>query len=399
MHSKLVVTAAIAAITAPCFAQDFIGISYNAATGATSRGSIAGSAGEVMTRVDGSELAGWGTQTPGSRTITSLFYVVQDQDALTTPGELFNIKLYPEDIANPGYPDLTAGVVYATGIVGPVATTGTPPVIAALAKITPPDVVGVGDSVPIQGGGDVFVSFELPASAGWATGVDGLSIHIVLGFAPNATFLTFDTPSFAQGITPPPSTALSNPSNSHGLYRIGAGAAAYSQRRHMNIDIAHPTSGGRALGITNQTSFTASNNPPPAGWGPAPGTGDFMSGVNPDVTTLGNPGRLDDIAMEYFRTGSGTGSLVVFLMEFNTSFAPELPISFFGFSGTGVACLNVIASTVIGIGFTAADEAWLVTAIPLAARPTISGLPVIQQAASLDSAGAIHASPCSKQLF
>jgi hypothetical protein len=351
-----------------------------------------------MTRIDGSEVAGWGAQVAGRRTITSLFYVVQDQDALTTPGELFNIKLYPEDAANPGFPDLAAGVVYASGIAGPTATTGTPPVIAAAAMITPPAVVGTTDSVPIQGGGDVFISFEMPANAGWPA-TDGLSFHVVLGYAPSASFTVFDTPSFAQGGTPPPSLALSNQTNSHGLYRIGAGAALYTQRRNINIDVAHTTSGGRALAITNQTSYTASNNPPPAGFGPAPGTGDMMSGVNPDVTTFGNPGRVDDITMEYFRTGIGTGALVVFLMEFNSSFAPELPISFYGFAGTGVSCVNVIASSVIGIGFTTTDEAFLVTAIPGAVRPTISGLPVIQQAAALDASGGIHASPCSKQTF
>jgi hypothetical protein len=391
MHnSKLLMSAVIAAISAPCFAQDFIGISYNAATGATSRGSLSTAAGEYIARIDGSEIAGWGTAAPGSRTITSIAYVVQDQSDLTP--EVFNIKLYPEDVANPGFPDLAAGVVYATGVTGPPLGTGA---VSAVAKNTPPDVVGVGDSVPIQGGGDVFVSFELPANAGWST--DGLSIHTVLGYAPNASFTVFDLPNpLVQGGSPPPAAT---PVNSRALSRIGAGAAAYNARRNLNLDIAHSTAGGRALAITNQTSFACSNNPPPAGWGPAPGTGDFLSGVNPDVTGFGNPGRADDIAMEYFRTGIGSGALVVFLMEFNTSFAIELPISFYGFSGTGVSCLNVIASSVIGIGFTAADEAWLVTSIPAAARPTLSGLPVIQQAAALDAAGAIHASPCSKQVF
>ena len=36
--------------------------------------------------------------------------------------------------------------------------------------------------------------------------------------------------------------------------------------------------GGVVLGITNQASYTMSNNPPPAGYGPAPGTADALSG-------------------------------------------------------------------------------------------------------------------------
>ena len=392
MH-KFVFSAALTALTLPCLAQDYIGLSYNTSVGATSRGSLAANAGEVMTRIDGSEFAGWGTNTPGFRTISSLNYIVQDQNALTP--EVFDIMLYPEDVANPGYPDLAAGVVYATGITGPT-TTGTVPVVAAVVKVTPPTTVGVGDSVPIQGGGDVFVSWVLPANAGWPA-TDGLSINIVLGFAPNATFTVFDTPGLAQGGTPPPSTALSDPSNSHGLYRIGAGAAAYSQRRMMLVDVAHSTSGGVALGITNQTTFVASNNPPPAGFGPAPGTASMMSGSNPDVVG-GYVGRVDDIAMEYFRTGFGTGGLVVFLADFG-GFGPELPISALGVNGTGVLCLNLSTLMVLGISFSVTDEAYLVSLIPAGARSSMAGLPIVQQAGGLDSTGSVHASPCRRQVL
>lgn len=391
MHTRFLIPAALAALTVPCLAQDFIGYSYNCQVGATSRGSIGTAAGEVMTRIDGRHHAGWGTNTPGFRTITALFLIAQDQDAVNTP-EVFDIRLYPEDPNNLGYPDLNAGVTYATGIPGP--TTGNP--IGAVALTVPPTTPGTGDSVPIQGNGSVFVSFVLPANAGWPA-TDGMSINIVLGFAPNASFTVFDTPGLAQGGTPPPTTAASNPSNSHGLYRIGAGAALYSQRRQMFLDVAHSTSGGTALAITNQTSFTASNNPPPTGWGPAPGTASMMSGTNPDVVG-GNAGRVDDITMEFFRTGIGTGALVVFLMDLAPAFAPEIPLSVFLPGSTGVVCLNSSAAT-LGIGFTNNNEAWFTTTIPLSVRPSLSNLPVKQQAIALDASGVGHASPCDGMVF
>lgn len=384
MHTKLLITAVSAVLAIPCAAQEFIGLNYNSMTGATSRGNVGTAAGEIMTRIDGSELAGWGAQTPGFRTISSLTYVVQDQDVLTP--ESFDIKLYPEDPANPGFPLLSAGVTYATAIAGP---TGTGPIVAAT-KTTPPDVPGVGDSVPILGGGDVFVAFAVPA-AGWSA--DGLSFHIVLGYAPTTTFLTFDTPGLAQGGTPPPAA---NPSNSHGLCLTGTSTLTYNGRRNINLDIAHTTAGGRALGVTNQTSYTASNNPPPAGYGPAPGTGDMMSGVNPDVVG-GNVGRADDIAMEYYKTGIGTGALVIFLFDFG-NFGPEMPVSVFT-PGTGVLCVNLPTVNTLGISFTAADEAYIVSTFPAAIRPSLVGLPVVQQAAALDAAGVVHASPCSRQVF
>ena len=380
MH-KITVPVALAALSLPCFAQDYIGLSYNVAISATSRGTIGTAAGENMTRIDGSEFAGWGTDTPGRRTIRALYYNVQDQDAATP--EVFDIKLYPEDPANPGFPDLANGVTYATGIAGPVGVG-----ILAATKITPPDVVGVGDSVPIQGGGDVFVSWVLPANVGWPA-TDALSIHIILGYNPS-TFTVYDTPGLAQGGTPVPAA---NASNSHALARTGAGAAVYNGRRQMMLDILHNTSGGTALGITNQTTFVGSNNPPPAGFGPAPGTASMMSGTNPDCVG-GNIGRDDDITMEFYRTGFGTGGLVVFMADFGT-FGPELPVGVLGVTGTGVLCLNLPTLMVLGIGFSVTDESFLVSTIPLA--PSLAGLGISQQAAGLDTAGNVHASPCRRQ--
>lgn len=370
-------------------AQDFIGFSYNSQVGATSRGSIGVNAGEVMTRLDGNEHAGWGIGTPGFRTVDSLFFVVQDQDALTTP-ETFDIVLYPEDAANAGFPDLTGGVTFATAVPGPPPpTSGT--ISAAARTITPTTPV----AVPIQGGGDIFVSFVLPASAGWPA-TDGVSIQVVLGYAPSASFTVFDTPGLAQGGTPPPP---GSPADSHGLSRVGAGAAVYNARRMQFLDVAHSASGGVGLGITNQTSYVASNNPPPAGFGPAPGTADFMSGSNPDVVG-GNVGRVDDIAMEFYRTGTGTGTPVVFFIDFTPFFAPvEVPLSLLVTrNSTGTLCLNSYLDLPTTV--TTSDEAFLVIGIPGAARPFLTGLNVRQQAVAVDLAtGDVHASPCDGMVF
>ncbi|MBK8097233.1 MAG: hypothetical protein IPK26_09000 [Planctomycetes bacterium] len=391
---KFTIAAVASLFALPVLGQDFIGFTYNNQIGATSRGSLAAAAGEVMTRLDGSEHSGWGRVNwpVMERRIDRLFYVVQDQDGLTP--ETYDICLYAEDPLNPGYPDVANPIPFAAGLPGPTNTTGGP--VAAVGNIAVPGGVGV----PIANEcSDIFVSWKLPANAGWPA-TDGLSINIVLGFAPNATFLVFDTPSGAQGGTPPPSTALSNPTNSHGLYRIGAGAAAYSQRRMMFVDVAHSNSGGVGLAATNQTSFVASNNPPPAGFGPCIGTASFMSGTNPDINGF-NAGRADDISMEYFKTGTGNGTLVFFLMEFDNSCVPEIPAASFVPGSTGWTCMRnpqVTCSTV-----TTADEACCFTAIPAALRSSLLGLPVRQQAAAfiVSTAGTVSLdlSPCDNMTF
>jgi hypothetical protein len=383
MH-KLSLSVAVAALSLPAVAQDYVGFSYNTAIGATSRGAIAAAAGEVMTRIDGSEFAGWGTTTAGRRTLDAIYFVLQDQNAATP--ETCDIILYPEDAANPGFPDLAAGVVYATGVTGPTGTG-----IAAVVKTVTPTTVGVTDSVPIQGGGDVFISWSLPANAGWPA-TDGLSLNVVLGYAPTTTFLVFDTPGLAQGGTPPPAAA---PSNSHGLSRTGANAAIYNARRQMFFDVLQNNAGGISMAITNQTSFTCSNNPPPAGFGPAPGTASFMSGTNPDVVG-GNPGRVDDLTFEFYKFGVGSTALVAFLIDFG-AFGPELPIGLLGFTGTGSFCLNLSTFSIATVSFTTADEAFFVLTIPAAVRPTLSGLQVNYQGAALVPTMDWHTSPCRSQ--
>src|SRR5262245_4523753 len=311
----------LALLPALAAAQDFVGLVYNVEATAASRGMLGNNAGETMTRIDGSQIAGWGAETPGRRTIRSIACIVQDLDAATP--EYFDIRLYPEHPTNAGFPDLTAGVTFFTGAPGPTGSGG----LAALRVVTPIAPV----SVPIQGGGDVFVSFVMPV----ATATDGLSMQIVLGYS-TGSFTRWDTPNTLLGGTPPPAAG---PNNSYFLTRIGA-SATYQQRRQIWVDVQQATAGGTGLAITNQTSYPTSNNPPPAGWGPAPGTADFLSGSFPDGSGS-NPGRADDIAMEFTKFGFGSGRIVAFLrdLDFTPAWGPEIPVGSVFFGSTGVTCL------------------------------------------------------------
>lgn len=395
MRCSLIALAVAAALAGQLAAQDFIGFSYNGQISATSRGSLGNNAGEAMTRIDGSDYAGWGTDTPGTRTLTSLFFVAQDQVAPVSPatGNTFDIKIYPEDVANPGFPDITAGVTFATGVTGPTIAAGGVPGIAAVAKtVTPTTPV----SVPIQGGGDVFVSFVLPA----VTATSSLSIQIALGYAPSTLFTVYDLPGPTQ---PPASSTTPTPitvQNTHCVSLVG-GVLSLNARRNQLIDVAHNGTGGAVLTSTNQTTYTSSNNPPPAGFGPAPGTANFLSGVSPDGNAF-NAGRADDIAFDFFKTGMPAGSLVLFGITLTTPFiASEPPLAALGLSGTGVLCvdpgdpaffLNVSITTV-------ANEAFWVTQFPAGVRAQLPGFTINQQAFWLDPNFVFTASPCGAQAF
>jgi hypothetical protein len=369
-------------LCASATAQDFLGFSHNTAVSAASRGSIGLTAGEVMTRIDGSEAAGWGTATPGFRTLRSIACIVQDKDAATV--ETFDITLYPENTLLPGFPDLAHGVAFATAVPGPSGTGG----VAELRVVTPATPV----AVPIQGGGDVFVSFVLPA----ATGTDGLSMQVVLGFDAGPSFPTFDVPGAVQGVGAPVPAA--SPATSHFLSRTGPTTLNYNTRRQCWLDVAHDGAGGMGLTITNQVAFGCSKEPAPEGYGPAPGTGDFLSGSAPDAAGS-NTGRADDIAMRFVKSGLGDNRLVVFLLDQDLSpeFGAELPVSQWFAGATGSMCL--VQPEIVAFAPSVNGEAWHVTRVPNALRGTLSGYVVKQQAACIDQNGVIHAGACDAMHF
>lgn len=370
-----------------------MGFTNNCTISATTRGTVAANAGEYMVRIDGSEYAGWGTEAAGGRTVKSVYLVIQDQDAVAT-AETFDVILYPENPASPGFPLMTAGVIFATGVTGPTApATG---VVGAAAKtVTPATPV----FVPFANASstDIFVSFKFSA-ANWST--DGLSVQSILGYAPSTAFTIYDSPGPGQP-RPLNTVASASPANTHAYSFVATAATPLTATpcRQPYFDIQHGGASGVVLTITNQTTWTPSNNPPPAGYGPAPGTASFMSGVNPDVAGTANPGRADDINFDFYQQSLGTGAPVFFLMDLSGSFGPETPMSVFA-PGSGVVCLNPAVLSVLSINFTNAGEAWQVTTIPAGVRAGIVGLPVRQQAIALDPVtGALVASPCGGQRF
>lgn len=388
--SRLFVPCTLAvALAAQIQAQgEYIGFSYNVQVGATSRGSLGNSAGEAMTRIDARDYRGWGTNTAGTRTISSLAFIAQDQFAQPVAGT-FAINLYPEDPANPHMPLISGVVPFATGVTGP---TGTNTIAAVFKIVTPATPV----SVPISGNGDIFVSFALGA----VTATESMSIQIDIGYQPSTAFTIFDLAGPAQGpvaVSPNPPLPITV-NNTHGVSLVGT-TLFLNGRRMQYLDVAQTTAAaGTALTITNQTSFTCSNSPPPAGFGPAPGTSDFLSGVAPDIGGS-NAGRADDITFDFFKTGIGTGRPVFFLMDLSGGFAAtELPVSAFS-PGSGVVCINLASASVISLQFTATDEAFVTTTIPNNLRSMLSGLRVIQQAAGIDANNQIVASTCASQTF
>jgi len=394
MQRSFLLGASLCALSLPCTAQnEFLGFTTNCTISATTRGTVAANAGEYIVRVDGSEYAGWGTDAAGGRTIKSVYLIIQDQDAVTT-AETFDVVLYPENPANPGFPLMTAGVVFATGVTGPAApATG---VLSAAAKtVTPASPVFVPFSNASST--DIFVSFKFSA-ANWTA--DGLSVQSILGYAPSTAFTIYDSPGPGQP-RPLNTTASANPANTHAYSYVATAATPLSATacRQPYFDLQHSGASGVVMTITNQTTWTPSNNPPPAGYGPAPGTASFMSGVNPDIAGTANAGRADDICFDFYQQSLGTGAPVFFLMDLSASFGPETPISVFA-PGSGVACLNTASLAVLGINFTSAGEAWFVTTIPAGVRSGLGGLPVRQQGIALDpTTGALVASPCGGQRF
>ena len=354
-------------------AQEFLGFTYNSVVSATSRGSLGAAAGEVMTRIAGSEYGSWGTSVPGARTIHSLFFIVQDQIAGAV-GAPFDIKLYPESVAVPDTPDLTAGVVFAAGVSGPTGT-GT---VAAVAMVVTP-LVPV--SVPLQGGGDVFVSFALPAVSPGGN----LSVQIQLGAG---TVFGGDNPGPAQQPGTPPA-----PANTHGLTFLPPAQITHDFRRMHVLDVAQNCAGGGALTITNQAAFPVSHNPPPTGAGACPGTQDFFSGLAPDVNGFA-PGRVDDLGFRYQRTGlAGSGALVLFAIDFAAGLATEIPlpgIGNLGLSNGAFVSRILIAPTT--------DEVCLTLLVPTGFRPLLPGTKIQQQAAAF-FAGSIIAGPSVCQSF
>lgn len=373
--------AALLLLPALASAQDVLGLLNNTATSFTSRGSASipnTNPSIAFNRLDKEHYAGWGVDpaNPGMRQILGMFVWVQDQIG-TTP-ETVDMLVYGEDPALPDYPDLTAPLGAAMAI-------PTPPQTATAAVAFTMNVT-FATPVLAPASGDVFLAMGLPQPATGAWPTDGMSCH--------AMYYQFLSTNGTVWDDPGPAMPTQMPNNGNGGWYVPnpANGPFYTQTpRQWRFDPIVPGATGVAGTITNQTSLTLSNA--------APGTSSQASGLYPDAANPPrNAGRADDIASRWFRSTAGTGTPVLFLMDFG-AFFPELPLSSVLPGSSGAICINPSGATLLGIGFTNAGQAFYPLTIPAPARTILPGTSLVHQAVALSPAGTGDAGPCTRQLF
>lgn len=376
--------------------QEWVGFARSCAeVSAYSRNDVGNLAGEVMTRIDSRDHAGWGTAIPASRTVCGVTFA---STGGITP-QTIDIVFYPESAANSNLPctALACTSTFATNV--PIPFGGTCPM-----TITGPAV-----AVPIAFTGDVFLSFKLKAAVapGWPTEGTGIGVTtaypgvITDDFPPPfpAPLVNYDLP----GPNSFPGAPTLLPTGTYGLRKVGLGAPIYRNSRQHWFDlkavpwgasVTYPGAGGVGIVWNNQANF-------PTG---ASGTSNFLSGQAPLVWASGANGNLltrnDDLGMGMQMAGLA-GLPVVFCVQIANTFGPETPITFPPISApamsTGTLCLNLADPAMfvfmqVGGGN---DRAELRLSVGPAAW--LSGLPLIQQAFAFDpGTGLIHASPCDR---
>lgn len=368
--------------------QDFY---YNCATGATTRGGIAGASQvQVVMRFDSEDYVGWGNPvlsgTPAVVTgyeITGCIYVIQDQNDGTI--ENYNMHFYGEDPANPSFPNFTPASPPGTNAIAsfgpfPSPTTGTSTISAwqVTQNFATPLVRPANQ--------DFFAALEFPGNGAWTA--DGLSHHINLGVSanfPSPTVNTFDLkgPALISG-------GVTNTYGlSHDVTNSAFGAAGPRQYRWQFI-VAAGVGRGVVTTETNQGTYPISNV--------APGTASFFSGLHPDASSSpANPGRVDDVNFVYF--GAGAGDLLVNVLAFGFA-TPELAFANVLPGSTGVLCLDLATMTTAGIAISAGTG---VDSFRLAFNPAqrgfLLGLTLAQQVVAFTPALVGTASPCAMQRF
>ena len=372
----------LAAIPGPALVgQDVLGLLNRTDTSFTSRGSSSApntNPSFAFVRIDHENYAGWGVDpaNPATRTIQGLHLVLQDQVGATP--ETFGTAIYRENQGLPNYPDIAA----------PLATAGpfpTPPNTLTTAAVL--DVI-VNFATPVSAptNEDLFMAVELPQPAvGGTWPSDGLSVHAL--YYVNVTSGSFDLPGGSHPTTPP--------EQGNGGYHVPSlalGPTYTTTPRQWKIEPVVPGAAGVAGTITNQTTAPQSTV--------APGTSSMASGLYPDaVNPPRNLGRLDNISGRWFRSGTPDNTPVFFLLDLGT-FGPEIPMPAIVAGSTGVACLNLATAQLIGLGFTFNSEAIFPIAIPAGARPLLTGVSLMHQAAGFNATtGGVDANGCTRQVF
>jgi hypothetical protein len=284
--------------------------------------------------------------------------------------------VFTESATQPNYPDLSAPL----GTIGPIPT----PVNTATGPIAWEFTANFATPVLAPASADVFVGVELPNPAVGNYPTDGMSCWAL--YYVSVTSGISDLPGTAHPTLPPEQVG------NGGWYvaspQTGPFYAVTPRQWKIEPIIAGAT--GIAGTITNQTTAPSSNL--------APGTSSQGSGLYPDALNPPlNAGRVDDVAGRWFKSNTPNNTAVLFVLAFN--FGPEIPASGMLAGSTGVLCLDLATTTVIGIQLTTNNQAFQVISIPAAARSVISGMSIVHQSAGLNAAGGVDASPCTKQMF
>ena len=376
LFSVLLVTAT------PALAQDYLGILNRTDTSFTSRGSNTApntNPSWVIERLDKEFYAGWGVDpaNPGMRQIRGIHTLMQDQIGNTS--ESYSVLILTEGTA-PNFPDVTT----------PIATAGPFPFPAntATGPIAYDITVTFATPVLTPSTGDQFLALDLPQPLVGNYPTDGLSSHAL--YYTNVTTSGFgDQPGASHPLTPPEQAG-------NGCWYVPSMASTLpvtytTVPRMWKLEPIVGGAVGMAGTITNQTTAPLSNVAPGSS---SQGSGLYPDAQNPPLT----PGRVDDVASRWFKTGTPDNTPVFFLMDLGT-FGPEIPLSSLLAGSTGVLCLNVPTMVVIGIGFTSLGEAYMTLSFSPAARTYIAGTSLLHQSAALDSTGVAHANPCSRQVL
>jgi hypothetical protein len=369
MHKHLLIAVALVAGTS--VAQNNLSDFLNTGVTFTSRNGANFVPATIYTRLDSDRYAGWGVDPamPGTRRFTGLHFFIQDQ--LDTTQDTFQLTAFTES-ATPSVPDTAAPLATTGNFVLPLGTGGVPVAYNANANFaTPINAPGV----------DVFVAIS--TTLGWTNPItDGLSIWATSS-APASVLR--DEPGFSAPIATPGNTYSGHYIPSTLVHGFGA-------QRHSWIEPIISTPAGLCTALHYGDPVHANANT-------SPGTACFMSGQFPDAQSPPRiAGRADDIGLVFRHTGIPDGTPVFFLVDIAPGFGPEIPLSTFIAGSTGVACLNLVSTQTMALGFTLGGQASNVLVLPAPARTFIAGLRLNHQAAAFDPVlGVALSGPCSGQ--
>ena len=312
------------------------------ATSSTTRYSFGTLAGEMLQQVPKTALAGVGDNGTACQ-VTNMTYVMQDQNNATQ--ESYSIIF--RSATGVGVPDVTAGGIIAqtSAMLSPLGTGG---VLAYLITAT------FASPLAVPCASDYFYGISFGAAPGWATNVDGISIH-------NA----FNPPTGSFG-----SNARSTaPTIAWQVFDPGTGTAAFqaasARVANMGLGTTQPV-----LAIGNRDPLSTRS------------TGGIDYGLGGLYPAVKSSPRDDGLDARVNDTPNNGGVAVIFVGL--NSFGPAVPIP--GFSGRvyldlSFPVIEFVAATISGatVGY------GKVTLAPPGAIPASPGVTLYFQAFTVNS--------------